>query len=164
MPKKRRQKLSTRQQLLVKNLAKGKTQAAAAVAAGYTSKHAGQAGHQALQQIQKTAPELLAKHGLSDDVLIEKYLTPLMRADRSVFAVSEGEFTDERKRPDWNARNNGLDMAFKIRGLYVREAENKGPEFNVIIIDSAHRPDWAAMRKAQPKIDVPGLTVPPPQE
>jgi len=25
----------------------------------------------------------------------------------------------------WNARKEGLDMAFKIRGLYVRDQENK---------------------------------------
>ncbi len=48
-------------------------------------------------------------------------------------------------------------MAFKIRGLYLREQENKGPEFSVITINRAYRPDWAAMRRAQPKIEVPGL-------
>jgi hypothetical protein len=48
-------------------------------------------------------------------------------------------------------------MAFKIRGLYVREQENKGPEFSVITINASNRPDWAAMRRAHPKIEVPGL-------
>ena len=55
-------------------------------------------------------------------------------------------------------------MAFKIRGLYVREQENKGPEFSVITINASNRPDWGAMRRAQPKIDVPGLNLPPPQD
>jgi hypothetical protein len=49
-------------------------------------------------------------------------------------------------------------MAFKIRGMYGREQENKGPEFSVVVIDAAHRPDWGAMRRAQPKIEIPGLS------
>ena len=64
---------------------------------------------------------------------------------------------ESRKTANWSARHNGLDMAFKIRGLYVREAEHKGPESTVIVIDGSHRPDWAAMRRAQPRIEVPGL-------
>jgi hypothetical protein len=47
-------------------------------------------------------------------------------------------------------------MAFKIRGPYLREQE-----FSAIVIDAAHRPDWEAMRRARPKIDVPGLNIPP---
>ncbi len=68
---------------------------------------------------------------------------------------------ESRKTANWSARQNGLDMAFKIRGLYVREQENKGPEFSVVMIDASNRPDWAAMRRTQPKIEVPGLNVPP---
>ena len=33
-------------------------------------------------------------------------------------------------------------MALKIRGLYVREQENEGPEFSVVMIDRSYRPDW----------------------
>ena len=62
-----------------------------------------------------------------------------------------------RKTANWSARQNGLDMALKIRGLYVREQENKGPEFSVVMIDASHRPDRSAMRRAQPKIEVPGF-------
>ena len=69
-----------------------------------------------------------------------------------------------RQQKNWTARANGLDIWSKIRGAYVREAENKGPEFSVVIIDSANRPDWAAMRRAHPKIEVPGLNAPPKEE
>ncbi|MGA7626460.1 MAG: hypothetical protein WB630_07745 [Candidatus Acidiferrales bacterium] len=62
-----------------------------------------------------------------------------------------------RKTANRSARQNGLDMAFKIRGLYVREQENKDPEFSVVMINRAYRPDWKAMRKAHPQIEVPGL-------
>jgi len=64
---------------------------------------------------------------------------------------------DTRNTISWNARKEGLDMAFKIRGMYVREAENKGPEFTVIVINAENRPDWAKMRASQKTIDVPGL-------
>jgi len=69
-----------------------------------------------------------------------------------------------RKTANWNARATGLDIFCKIRGLYVREAENKGPECSVVIIDSANRPDWGAMRRAHPKIEVPGLNALPNEE
>jgi hypothetical protein len=71
---------------------------------------------------------------------------------------------ESRKTANWSARQNGIDMAFKIRGLYVREQENKGPDFSVVMIDASNRPDWSAMRRAQPKIEVPGLKAPPKEE
>ncbi len=132
-----------------------------------------QSGAQALAAIQKTAPELLAKHGLDDDSLIEKHLIPLMNAEETKFftlPVGKGKDRrlqiESRKTANWSARQNGLDMAFKIRGLYVREQENRGPEFSVVMIDASNRPDWAAMRRTQPKIEVPGLPahVPKPLE
>jgi len=71
---------------------------------------------------------------------------------------------ESRKKANWSARQNGLDKAFKIRGLYVREQENKSPEFSVVMIDRSYRPDWGAMRRAQPKIEVPGLNAPAKEE
>jgi hypothetical protein len=62
----------------------------------------------------------------------------------------------ERNVAAHSIRANALDMAFKIRGPYLREQE-----FSAIVIDAAHRPDWEAMRRARPKIDVPGLNIPP---
>ena len=71
---------------------------------------------------------------------------------------------ESRKTANWSARQNGLDIAFKIRGLYVRKQENKGLEFSVVMIDASNQPAWGAMRRAQPKIDVPGLNIPPKRE
>jgi hypothetical protein len=148
----------------IRQLAKTKHQGKAAIAAGYSPKHARQSAHQALESIRKIAPELLARHGLDDDSLIDKHLLPLMNAEETKFftlPVGKGKDRrlqiESRKTANWSARQNGLDMAFKIRGLYVREQENKGPEFSVVMIDRSYRPDWAAMRRAQPKIEVPGL-------
>lgn len=153
MPKKRGP--TNRQRLLVKGLAKGKTQKQAAIDAGYSPKNADQGGHQAVQVLQKTAPELLAAHGLDDNALIGKYLAPLMKADRSTFTQFEGKFTDERKRPDWDARKSGLDIALKIRGMYAKEEVN-GPSFTVVVVDSTNRPNWNAMRKAPALETAPG--------
>jgi hypothetical protein len=166
---KKKRQLTPRQRALIRNVAAGKSVTKAAVAAGYTSHYPAQAGHQALKQIQHTAPEILARHGLTDDSLIENYLLPLMKADETKFfplPVGRGKTRQlkisTRNTVAWNARKEGLDMAFKIRGLYVREAENVGPEFSVVIINAQNRPDWAAMRKARPTIAIPDVA--PPKE
>jgi hypothetical protein len=164
MPRKKKRRLTAKQQELIRQLAKTKHQGKAAIAAGYSPKHARQSAHQALEAIRKTAPELLARHGLDDDSLIYKHLLPLMNAEETKFftlPVGKGKDRrlqiESRKTANWSARQNGLDMAFKIGGLYVREQENKGPEFSVVMINASNRPDWAAMRRTQPKIEVPGL-------
>jgi hypothetical protein len=171
MPRKKKRGLTAKQQELIRQLAKTKHQGKAAIAAGYSPKHARQSAYQALESIRKTAPELLARHGLDDDSLIDKHLLPLMNAeDTKFFALPVGKGKgrrlqiESRKTANWSARQNGLDMAFKIRGLYVREQENKGPEFSVITINRAYRPDWGAMRRAEPKIEVPGLNAPAKEE
>jgi hypothetical protein len=165
--KQHRRKLTAKQGAFIKALARTKHLGKAAIEAGYSPKNATQSGAQALAAIQKTAPELLAKHGLDDDSLIEKHLIPLLRAQETkYFAYTRKgkRLLLERNVAAHSIRANALDMAFKIRGLYLREQENKGPEFSAIVIDAAHRPDWEAMRRARPKIDVPGLNAPTKEE
>ena len=165
-PKKRRH-LTPRRVNFVKQLVLGKTLGQAAIKAGYSPKNPDQSGHQALTQIQKTAPELLASHGLTDDVLIEKYLVPLMNAEKTEFFP----YTKNGQRKlltvnvvNWQAREDGLEKAMKIRGLYVKEAENKGPQFSVIILNAANRPPWSQMKRAnpipEPEPAPPGVTPP----
>lgn len=151
-PKKRRH-LTPRRVKFVTQLTLGKSLTDAARAAGYSKDYPGQAGHQALEQIRKTAPDLLAAHGLTDDVLIEKYLMPLMNAEKTEFFP----YTKNGQRKlltvnvvDWRARDAGFDKAAKIRGLYIKEAENKGPQFSVIILNAANRPPWSQMKRANP--------------
>jgi hypothetical protein len=165
--KQHRRKLTAKQCALIKALARTKHLGKAAIEAGYSPKNATQSAAQALASIQKTAPELLAEHGLDDDSLIEKHLIPLLQAQKTkYFAYTRKgkRLLLERNVPAHSIRANALDVAFKIRGLYVREAENKGPEFSVIILNAAHRPDWDKMRRARPKIDVPGLKAPAKEE
>jgi hypothetical protein len=56
--------------------AKGASLTDAAIEAGYSSRNPGQSGFQALQQIRGRVPDLLEKHGLGEEILIEKYLKP----------------------------------------------------------------------------------------
>ena len=149
--KKRKRYLTPRRVKFVKQLVLGKSLTDAAKAAGYSKDYPGQAGSQALEQIRKTAPELLARHGLSDEVLIEKYLKPLMDAEKTEFFP----YTRRSQRKlltvnvvDWRARDAGLEKAMKIRGLYVKEAENTGPQFSVVIINGDNRPPWSQMKRA----------------
>jgi Family of unknown function (DUF5681) len=44
-----------------------------------------------------------------------------------------------------------------IEGRSIEQV-NQEREFSVVMINASNRPDWAAMRRAQPKIEVPGST------
>ena len=158
-PGKRR--LSPKQRRLVRELGRWKQLGQAAIAAGYSPNNPSASANQAIKSIQKTAPELLAKHGLDDDSLIKNHLIPLLQAER----ISYFPYTRKGKRllltrvnADNSIRATALDTTFKVRGLYVKEAENKGVEFSVIVIDASHRPDWDAMRKARPAVEIPAPT------
>jgi hypothetical protein len=56
----------------VKTLAKGASLTDAEIEAGYSSRNPGQSGFQALPQIRGRVPDLLEKHGLGEEILIEK--------------------------------------------------------------------------------------------
>ncbi len=117
-------KLTPQQRALVKNLVKGMNITEAAREAGYADNgYVGQLGSQALEGIRVKMPELLDKHGLTDDSLIENYLKPLMVAEETEFAKFEGRITDERNVIAWGPRKEGLDMAFKLKGSYAKDTD-----------------------------------------
>jgi hypothetical protein len=161
--KKHRRELTAKQRALIKALARTKHLGKAAIEAGYSPKNATQSGAQALAAIQKAAPELLAKHGLDDDSLIEKHLIPLLQAQETkYFRVhtprKKAATRTQRSRtqhPGHRARYGVQDS----RAVRARAGEQR-PGVLSVVIDAAHRPDWAAMRRAQPKIEVPGLNAP----
>ncbi len=78
-----KKKLTSRQHVFVKNLAKGASQKDAFIAAGYKAKHPDQGAHQALKQIQSKVPQIMDQMGLTDHRLIEKYLVPLLAAEET---------------------------------------------------------------------------------
>jgi hypothetical protein len=122
MPKKyakhgrNKRKPNPRQQKFVKELAKGKSLKQAARDAGYSTKNANQSGYQALAQVRGRVPELLERHGLGEEVLIEKYLKPLLGAEETKF------FKDGTKRISLEAlaiRHASLRTAFELHGSYA---------------------------------------------
>ena len=140
-------KLTPRQHAFVRNLAKGASQKDAFIAAGYKAKHPDQGAHQALKQIQGKVPQIMDQMGLTNHLLIEKYLVPLLEAEETKF------FNGGKKRinvPALGTRHAALDTAFKLRGSYAprdpKEAEQFG--IKVVVVDIPRPP------KHHPAIDV----------
>jgi hypothetical protein len=134
MAKKSKPKLTPRRRALIKNLAKGMKPADAEKAAGFAP-HNGQSAYQALKEIAKTTEgsQLLARHGLTDDALIEKYLKPLMDAEETKFFQHNGKVKQKINVVAWGPREAGLNLALKIRGLTSGD-EEKGKGGSVTII------------------------------
>jgi hypothetical protein len=114
----KRKLLTTRQVALTKNLLSGTTITEAARRAGYSEKNLAQSGHQALKAIRLRMPELMDDAGLSERVLIEKYLVPLLSAKDTKYFQHRGKITDKRTVPDNDTRLRALETAFELRGSY----------------------------------------------
>jgi hypothetical protein len=138
-------KLTPQQRALVKHLLAGKTITDSARLAGYADNgYVGQMGSQALEAIRRKMPEVLDAHGLTDEVLIEKYLKPLMNAEETEFAKFEGKITDERNVIAWEPRKSGLDMAFNLKGSYAASQSNgpaNGSHITVNVLMMAEAPN-----------------------
>jgi hypothetical protein len=137
MPKKyakhgrNKRKPNARQQKFIKELAKGKTLTQAALNAGYSSKRPDQSGYQALAQLRGRVPELLERHGLGEEVLIEKYLVPLLNAHETKF------FKEGAKRIKVEAlgiRHAALRTAFELHGSYAPRDPKEAAQYGVKII------------------------------
>ena len=143
MPKAKRP-LTPKQRAMAKHLLKGRSRAKAYQLAGYTGTNPHQGAHQVINQIQEKMPQLMDRLGLTDDVLITKYLEPLLNAKETKFAQYEGSFTDQRTVVAWGPRRDGLDMAFKLKGSYAVQADaEKQIGIQVILVD-VPRPDRPA--------------------
>ncbi len=137
MPKKyakhgrNKRKPNMRQQKFVTELAKGNTLAQAARNAGYSAKNANQSGYQALAQLRGRVPELLERHGLGEEVLIDKYLRPLLDAEETKF------FNGGKKRINVAAlgiRHAALRTAFELHGSYAPRDPKEAAQYGVEII------------------------------
>jgi hypothetical protein len=135
VPKKAK-RLTPRERSLFKNLCKGMSLTDASLQAGYSPKNPGQSGYQAIERIRVAAPELLAKHGLDDDSLIDKYLKPLLNAEETKFFQHEGRVIETRNVAALGIRDSALDKTLKIRGLYAQPNDSsvnlRDLTFNVI--------------------------------
>jgi hypothetical protein len=139
MPKKyamhgrNKRKPGPRQQKFVKSLAQ------AARDAGYSAKNANQSGYQALAQLRGRVPELLERYGLGEEVLIDKYLLPLLEAEETKF------FNNGKKRINVEAltiRLAALRTAFELHGSYAPRDPKEAAQFGdkVIVVDIPRPP------------------------
>jgi hypothetical protein len=135
MPKKyakhgrNKRKPNMRQQKFVKELAKGNTLAQAARNAGYSEKNANQSGYQALAQLRGRVPELLERHGLGEEVLIDKYLRPLLDAEETKF------FNDGKKRINVKALGTRLAaLRTALHGSYAPRDPKEAAQYGVRVI------------------------------
>ena len=126
-----------RHQKFVKTLAKGASLTDAAIEAGYSSRNPGQSGFQVLRQIRGCVPDLLEKLGLGEEVLIEKYLKPLLEAEETVFFEKDGKVQQQVNVAARSIRLSSLRTAFELHGSYAprdpKEAEQFG--IKVVVVD-----------------------------
>jgi hypothetical protein len=111
---------------LVKALAKTSNVSEAGRMAGYTK---AQAAHHALRNIQKKVPEIMDRIGLTDEYLLKECLKPGLTALETKFFADKGVVLDQKEVIAWGARRDFLDMACKLKGLYMtREGDGANGE------------------------------------
>jgi len=72
-----------------------------------------------LKTIRRKMPEIMDRAGLTDQLLVEKHLTPLLSAEEVRFFKSkEDELIETPPQPALDIRLRALDMTFKLRGSY----------------------------------------------
>ena len=135
---KKRNTATPRQMKLIEERAKGKSYSEAAIAAGYSEKNARQSGYQAMQQLRGRVPDLLDRHGLSEEVLIDKYLRPLLNANEAKFFPG-GIKLGRKKIYHVNVealgiRHASLRTAFELHGSYAPRDPKEAAQFGVKII------------------------------
>lgn len=127
-------RIKARDRIFIKKIAEGASQTEAAIAAGTKSKRPDDAGHRIMKRIQSSGAgtDLLDRYGLTDGVLVEKYLKPLLNAK------------------DLLIRIRALDMAFRLKGLFKSEQQALPTGVKVFLIDRGARPP-------RPALDIPTL-------
>jgi hypothetical protein len=113
-------RLSPKQKKLVKALGSASSVAEAGRIAGYSDRSA---AHKALATIELKMPELMDREGLTDEVLVNNYLRPGLESTKREYFANGGVVLETREEPDWATRRGFLDMAFKIKGKYLKVAE-----------------------------------------
>jgi hypothetical protein len=142
MAHEKKRRLSLRKRRFLRNLISNKypTQKAAAIAAGYSPSCAGKCATLAIREARESFPEILARMGLTDEALVERYLLPLMNAEETKFFQKDGKITETADVVAWGPRREGLDMAFKLRGAYDegKKSDAAGPSTVTIeVVDIA---------------------------
>jgi hypothetical protein len=109
---------------LVKALAKTSNVSEAGRMAGYGT---AQSAHRAVRRIQTKVPELMERMGLTDEYLLKKCLKPGLKAKETKFFADKGIVMDKKEVIAWGPRRDFLDMAFRLKGLYIsKEGDGNG--------------------------------------
>jgi hypothetical protein len=108
--------LDSKQRKLIELLFSGKDASEACREAGYGSS-------QAMRSLQRIVPDIMDRLGLTDEVLLEKYLKPLLSATETKFFAYKGAVIDEKQVDALEIRRSTLDMAFKLRGAYSKSED-----------------------------------------
>jgi|SRR5580658_776913 hypothetical protein len=151
---KKKKALNARQRKLVQTLAKGATITEAAIAAGYSKNRPDQSGSQALKLIGASGAgaDFLDRMGLTDEVLYQKYIFPLLNAYETKFVLDkEGNPKAIYDVPDNSTRRYMVDVVCRIKGLYKEESEAGSQPVRVIYVDRSNRPP------RKPIIEIPTL-------
>jgi len=101
---------------LVKALTKTTNISKAGRMAGYGT---AQSAHRALRNIQTKIPELMDSIGLTDEFLLKECLKPGLSAMETKFFADKGVVLSEKEVIAWGPRRDFLDMACKLKGLYI---------------------------------------------
>jgi hypothetical protein len=106
------------------------------------AKNPSQSAYQALDVIREHMPEVMDKHGLRADALIEKYLVPLLNATRHRCYTHKGKVKTVVEEEALEIRRDALHMALRIRGDYAPPPVEQAHKHTVqvLVLDSSLRP------------------------
>jgi hypothetical protein len=131
---KKKNRTSERQKKFIEARAKGKSLAQAAKAAGYSHTYPRQSGFQVEQHLRGRVPDLLEKHGLSEDSLIYKYLRPLLEAKETKFFQKDGKVKQKVNVADNGIRLSALRTAFDLHGSFAPRDQKLAAQMGVKMI------------------------------
>jgi hypothetical protein len=95
--------------------------------------------------------------GLTAQVLIEKYLVPLLNAKTKKFFQYQGKVTAQRDVPALDVRLNALDMVFRLLGSYTPRDQEKAEQIGgMTVIVDVPRPDRSRFVASGEESQAPG--------
>jgi hypothetical protein len=87
-----------------------------------------------MQQLRGRVPDLLDRHGLSEEVLIDKYLRPLLTAKETIFFQKDGKVKQQVNVAALGIRLSSLRTAFELHGSYAPKDPKEAAQYGVKII------------------------------
>ena len=103
-------------------------------------------GHQILDSLELSMPELLNAKGLTDEAMIEPLREGII-ADRPIVATWEGKVTDQFWHADYPTRAKYLEMYHRLKGNFVDKHELTGKDGGDLILQVSPRLPGNGKRK-----------------